>query len=115
MPSDEDISRIARRFKVSRQVIWYKLLAIGLLSQDKYREKLRIWEEEARKQSKKRRGGKTIPAKRCVQRRGPKFTSLVLDARERDVITYSDVADYLGIRLQYLEEVQSHLGKVTGG
>ena len=56
-----------------------------------------------------RRGGPT-PAKRCVQERGEFFAHLVLQAQARDVITYSDVADYLSIRVKHVDKVQALLG-----
>jgi hypothetical protein len=51
------------------------------------------------------------PARRCVQEKGPRFTSLVLEAKDRELITYSDVADYLSIRMKHLDKVQSLLGE----
>jgi Zn-dependent peptidase ImmA (M78 family)/transcriptional regulator with XRE-family HTH domain len=46
------------------------------------------------------------PPRKCVQENGVPFVSLVLESYKKDKITYSDVADYLGIRLKHLPKVE---------
>jgi hypothetical protein len=36
---------------------------------------------------------------------------LVLGARERDLITYRDVADYLSLRVQHFDAVEAMVGE----
>jgi Zn-dependent peptidase ImmA (M78 family)/DNA-binding transcriptional regulator YiaG len=108
--SDEAIDQIAKEFKVSKQVIWRRMQLTGLISLKKYQTKLEVWEKEAAEKGWKGRRKSSFgipPAKRCIQEKGPRFTSLILEAKDRDLITYSDVADYLSIRVKHLEKVQS--------
>ena len=105
------LSQIAMHFKVSREVILRRMEVTGLISRELYRNKLREWESQ--REAIGRKGGffGITRARRCVQEKGPLFISLVLEARERDLITYSDVADYLSIRMKHLDKVQSFLGE----
>jgi len=108
--SDEAIDQIAKKFKVSKQVIWRRMQLTGLIPLKKYQTKLEVWEKEAAEKELKERRKSSFgipPAKRCIQEKGPQFTSLILEAKDRDLITYSDVADYLSIRVKHLEKVQS--------
>jgi len=47
--------------------------------------------------------------KRRITENGRFFTSITLAAKERDSITYSDLADYLAIDLKYLDKVEALL------
>jgi hypothetical protein len=47
--------------------------------------------------------------KRCITENGRLFTAITLAAKERDSITYSDLADYLAIDLKYLDKVEALL------
>jgi len=105
--SDEAIDQIAKQFKVSKQVIWRRMQLTGLIPLKKYQTKLEVWEKEAAQKGWRKPSFGIPPAKRCIQEKGPRFTSLILEANDRDLITYSDVADYLSIRVKHLEKVQS--------
>lgn len=53
-----------------------------------------------------KRGGGPSPSTKCIQENGVPFVSLVLESYKKDKITYSDVADYLSIRLKHLPKVE---------
>jgi Zn-dependent peptidase ImmA (M78 family)/DNA-binding XRE family transcriptional regulator len=106
--SDIQLERIAARYRVSKQVIWRRMRIIGLISPTRYQTKLKTWEEEeSRKPLRKKPSFGVHPARRSVLQRGPFFTSLVLEARDRDLITHSDVSDYLSIQVKHLDKVRS--------
>ena len=63
----------------------------------------------ARTRKAKQKGGPVSPAKRCLAENGASFSSMVLEARNRGVITYADVSDFLDVRLKYLPEIESAL------
>ncbi len=112
---DDCLSDIAQRFKVSRQVTLRRLLFCGLISRDQYMRKLEELHSQLRqiladKKSRKPSFG-LRPSKRCVVENGRLFSSLVMDAKEREYITYNDLADYLSINLKHLGEVQALLQK----
>jgi hypothetical protein len=178
--SDNTLGKIARDFKVSREVILRRLVILGLASQAFYQKKRAEWEVEAKvakeeeKQTylfrlerkfrqnlidefvsdelieafenknlslssdalitqiddmhwileddnntykiegtgtlldiyKLKKGGGPPPPRKCIQENGVPFVSLVLESYAKEKITYSDVADYLGIRLKHLPKVE---------
>lgn len=53
-----------------------------------------------------KKGGGPPPPRKCIQENGVPFVSLVLESYAKEKITYSDVADYLGIRLKHLPKVE---------
>jgi Zn-dependent peptidase ImmA (M78 family)/transcriptional regulator with XRE-family HTH domain len=52
------------------------------------------------------KSGGPSPPRKCIQENGVPFVSLVLESYKKDKITYSDIADYLGIRLKHLTKVE---------
>lgn len=105
---DEDILAIAARFRVSRFVVWRRMLETHLLPTDAYWERVRRWQAEPPPVRPRRRGGPR-PANRCVQERGRRFASLVLEARNREVITHRDAMDYLSVAPQHIGKVEALL------
>ena len=93
------------RFRVSQQVVLRRLLDVGLVSKPSFQRAMKrlLSQQPARKAG----GGRIEPAKKCLAENGHLFTSLVLEGRARGMINFSDVADYLGLRLKYLREVES--------
>jgi Zn-dependent peptidase ImmA (M78 family)/transcriptional regulator with XRE-family HTH domain len=106
--ADSCLNEIARRFKVSRQVVLRRLLICGFISRQRYMDKL---EELLAHERRQRPGFGLRPSKRCVLENGKLFASLVLEARERELITHSDLADYLSINLKHMGEVEALLRK----
>lgn len=102
---DYCIDRIAGRFKVSRQVVLRRMLISELILKHQYESKLEEWETRLKPKPKKR-VFVSPPPKRCMLENGHLFVSLALGAREREVITYSDLADYLSINLKHLDKVE---------
>jgi len=100
---EEDLQRMAREFKVSREVILRRLLTLGRTTERFYQQKHREWELPPRRQ----KGGRRVPSKQCVRQNGVPFTSLVLESARREKITYRDVSDYLSIGLKHLAAVES--------
>jgi Zn-dependent peptidase ImmA (M78 family) len=99
---------IANHFKVSSQVILRRLLVCEFITSSQYQVKSD--ELELQKKAPKRGSGfgMAIP-KRCISENGRLFTAIALAAKERDSITYSDLADYLAIDLKYLDKVEALL------
>jgi Zn-dependent peptidase ImmA (M78 family) len=107
--ADTDLEQLAARFKVSKQVVWRRLQVCGLISTARYQAKLHRWQRQLPGAPRKKPSFGVSPARRCVGQKGRLFTSAVLEAKERDLITYSDVADYLSVRVKHLDGVQGLL------
>ena len=103
---DDEVAGIANRFKVSKYVIWRRLAELGPIGPEAYWGRLDKWAAEP-KPSLVRRGRARTPPERCVAERGRRFTSLVLEAKDRDIITYSDMSDFLSLRLRHLGRLES--------
>ena len=99
---------IANHFRVSVQVILRRLLICGHISRPQYQSKLEELEVQRRPPKRKRGFGMATP-KRCITENGRFFTAMTLAAKERDSITYSDIADYLAIDLKHLDKVEALL------
>ena len=112
--ADAGLEELAAWFKVSKQVVWRRLQVCGLISTARYQAKLHSWEHQVRVSRKKPSFG-VSPARRCVGQKGRPFASMVLEAKERDLITYSDVADYLSVRVKHLDSVQGLLREQQNG
>jgi len=103
---DSYLDEIAELFKVSRPVILRRMLICELISKPQYERKL----ADIQYQRKRREGGFGVPAaKRCILENGSLFTSLVLDAKNRELINYSNLADYLSINLKHLGKLEALL------
>jgi len=101
------LGQVAREFKVSEQVALWRLAERGMVPKQQFQTAM---ERLAAKATRiKKRGGAVAPAKRCVAENGALFTSLVLEAKGRGLVTYSDVANYLDVRLKHLSEIESSL------
>jgi Zn-dependent peptidase ImmA (M78 family)/DNA-binding XRE family transcriptional regulator len=105
--SDDELNKLAKYFKVSKEVILRRLLILGLVDLKFYNEKREEWKLQTQGLlEKKKKGGRANPPKRCIQEIGGVLVSLILDSYRKDIITYSDVADYLFIRTKYIPKVE---------
>ncbi len=110
--TDLEISTIARHFSVSAEVIVRRLLTLGLTTLQFYEQKrssFGLAYEEYRRSLKKSKGGPPF-FRRVLRANGHAFTGLVLSAYDEDLITGSDVAEYLGARLKHLRDLRQVVG-----
>jgi len=106
--SAEDIPELAadlsRKFKVSQEVVVRRLMTLKLISEKQFFEQV---ERFAAQPKRKQKGGFVSPASATLRNCGRRYTRLVLEGRERGIISYRDVADFLSVRLKHLEEIGS--------
>ena len=103
--SSELLSKVSQRLKVSRQAILIRMLGSQLISKKRYQDE--IANLQLTRRESKQAGFALPPPRRCLQEKGRRFVSLVVESNQRELITYSEVADYLSIRLKHLEKVQA--------
>lgn len=109
------IAALAESFAVSREVILRRLLILGRTTEkfyDRRREEYLAHyarlAEQARERAREQEG--YAPVFRIALRdNGRRYTSLILDAFERERITAADVSDYLGVRLKHLDLIAGAL------
>ncbi|MBI4339260.1 MAG: ImmA/IrrE family metallo-endopeptidase [Chloroflexi bacterium] len=110
------LRRLASSFKVSQQVILFRLWHMNLLPEGRFwqefnrvKEEGRLAEQEAA-QKKKSNGGPS-PAIEAIHQRGRMFTRMVLDGLDREMIGNTDAISYLGIRLKHLEKLRAEASR----
>lgn len=99
---DVHLEQIAKRYKVSKEVVLRRMLIFGFIDKNLYQFKKKEWGE---KEWIVKKGGKNKPDRRCVQEKGKNYISLVLEAHKEKKITFRDVADYLTIKTKYISKV----------
>lgn len=104
--SDKILKELAKNFKVSQEVVLRRLVMLDKASLDFYKRKREEWQGKEWQKG----WGRKNPPKKCIVENGIPFVSLVLDANRQGKITYSDIADYLAIRLRYLPEIEQLIG-----
>jgi len=107
---EKAVDCLSARFKVSKQVVLFRLLALGTIPNQVFTHKmdaLRSQEAPAGRGS----SGWAPSARRCLSRHGVLFTSLVFNAYRRQLITRSTVCEYLGVRVKHLDAVEEMVGR----
>jgi Zn-dependent peptidase ImmA (M78 family) len=109
---DEIVSSIGARYKVSREVTVRRLVTAGLATREFYARKRAQYLAEQRRR-KEQEADKAVPEKggrRAAARLGLPYGRLVLSSYYQDLITLSDVTNYLGMKLSYLPDFESAMG-----
>ncbi len=112
--SDDTLASASRSFRVSREVIARRLVTLGMASLAFYRRKRQQYGEEAKPQE----GGFMKQSVKALRAVGKPFARIALDAYDREAISGSQLAEYLGVRLKHLAEIERALeGRniLTGG
>jgi Zn-dependent peptidase ImmA (M78 family) len=108
--SPSELSRLGRRFAgASEEAILLRLLRLGMTTQAFYEERRAALEAQYAAQRAREQEGFVPPHRMSLAALGPTFTRLVLEGFERERITASDVADFLGMRLTHLQDVQQEM------
>jgi hypothetical protein len=84
------------------------LVSLNKASARLYREKRKLWQQRPWFKPPQGVGGPPIEVK-IASSIGKPFLSLVLDGYQRNVVSSSDVSDFLGVQLKYLERVARQL------
>jgi Zn-dependent peptidase ImmA (M78 family)/DNA-binding XRE family transcriptional regulator len=109
---DEEISDLANRYWVSQEVILRRLVITGKVSEDFYKKKRLEYLDsyiEQRKQEKERmkeNSGHPPHFRMVMRKNGLRYTRIVLNAYYDDLITASEVSDYLDTKLKHLTAIE---------
>jgi Zn-dependent peptidase ImmA (M78 family) len=106
MSGDEpSLLRFADIIKVSPEAILRRLVSLRKVSSKMYDEKRRKWQKRPWFPARKTKGGPPVEV-RIVANAGKPFVSLVLEGYRRSKVSSTDVSDYLGVQLKYLDRVK---------
>lgn len=100
--SDEELSSLSSRYSVSPEVILRRLLTLEKTTEDFYQFKKREWAKSAKTSS----GFAPVPL-RAVAAAGKTFVRLVLDSYHQNKISSTDAAQYLGVKLKHLTNIEN--------
>jgi Zn-dependent peptidase ImmA (M78 family) len=106
--SDDDLYRLSRQFRVSREVVLRRLLILGKADQEFYqtrRDEYLALPTRARD----KRPAPIPPPIMIVRDSGKPFARMVLDAYHADAISAASLADYLGTQLKHLPAIEKRL------
>lgn len=108
---EQELRHLASLFKVSQYVVLFRFRHLGLMSESQFWDEYNRVRQEAteaveQQAKKKEKTGGPSPARQAVEERGRLFTRLILDGLEREMLSYTEAIDYLGVRLKHLDKMR---------
>lgn len=105
--TDAELRSIASDFGVSDDAMLYRLVKLTLATTDEYLQARKRWELAALAARDDNADGFGERAhERVLRTQGRPYVQMVLGALHRDEITASDVADYLDVKLDHLQDLE---------
>jgi len=99
---DEELQELADKYSVSREVILRRLLLFKKATIDFYKKK----RSEYLKMEQRRASGFAPFHRLVVRDNGPSYIRLILNAYRQELITASNLSDYLGTKLKHLYNIE---------
>jgi Zn-dependent peptidase ImmA (M78 family) len=113
VPDDDTLDALARRFHVSRGVVWYRLRDVGMIAADVFAAK---WDEWADFYPPPPTGGGGMTtAERVVTTYGSNLPQLLLAAAKRNIVTRADVGQYLRVGVRHLGDIEAEAASRAAG
>jgi Zn-dependent peptidase ImmA (M78 family)/DNA-binding XRE family transcriptional regulator len=104
---DNIISTLAKRYKVSREVILRRLLILGKTTYDFYEAKRAQYLADGKFAKPK---DLKIPIHiKILARTGPSYARLILTSFSQDKITASEASSYLGLKLNHIPKLEAEI------
>ncbi len=101
--TDAVVAQAASTFRTSREVIWRRLLTLGRISQSVYRETRAELHASAVAKARSTGHGPP-PAVLAVSDLDRPLVRPVVEGYHQEILTGSDVADYLGVRWKHIPQ-----------
>ncbi|MDH4129555.1 MAG: ImmA/IrrE family metallo-endopeptidase [Spirochaetota bacterium] len=98
---DIQVFNLSKSFKVSQEVVLRRMLHVKLIDYQLFNQKLQSLSAKSSVT-----GGRISQPKKCIRDNGKPFVNLVLDAYRDQRITYSDVSDFLNVKLKHIGEIE---------
>jgi Zn-dependent peptidase ImmA (M78 family) len=109
-----ELTALGRRFAgASEEAILLRLLGMGLTTQAAYDQRREDLRTQYAAQRARPQEGFAPPHRISLAALGPTFTRLVLEGFDREKISASDVADFLGMRLKHLGDVRHEMRRAS--
>lgn len=106
---ESSLEKLKSIFKVSKNVLLRKCLSLELINKLSYEQKVKEWEKMYEREERKK--SKFVPAitpgLRAINNNSRKFVDIVLHARGLGKITLDKAADYLGVSIKSVSEIEN--------
>lgn len=109
MWDDHEISLLASRFSVSREVILRRLLILGKTTREFYSQKRKEYHAIYSGRAKDKSEGGPKYFRIVIRNNGMAYTRLVMEAYYQEAITLSNVAGYLGAKISHLDSIEQEV------
>lgn len=109
--SVSDVRKLAKRYHVSLEVIYRKLLDKGLLSQEQYNQKKLEYEFEGTVKKKSKGSGGNYYATQSAYL-GSKFSNLAFENFYKKRISKEELSRYLKVKIANLDNFEAQLGDI---
>jgi Zn-dependent peptidase ImmA (M78 family)/DNA-binding XRE family transcriptional regulator len=108
--TDDELSSIAHKYNISREVVLRRLLVLGKTTSSFYSKKAEEFRMEfLRMKTKNEKPGFALPHTLALSHSGSFFANLVLESYYKERITASDVSEYLDVKLRHLTKIEEVL------
>jgi Zn-dependent peptidase ImmA (M78 family) len=108
---NDTIWSLARRYKVSREVILRRLLILGKTTTDFYLEKREEYQAPPVSRNKGKKEIRIPFHIKVLARTGRPYAQLILTSFNREKITSSDLSSYLGIKLNHVAKLEAEISQ----
>lgn len=105
---DHEVEVLARRYWMSREAMMRRLTLVGAATNAEYERYRAVLASAPKKPTK---GGFVSPSTKSLRNLGFFFTSLAVGAYREEVITGSDLADHLELKLKHLPKIEDALAR----
>jgi Zn-dependent peptidase ImmA (M78 family)/transcriptional regulator with XRE-family HTH domain len=96
-PSDICVNRLSKRYSVSREVIFRRMMEMGTITREQYQQRTSEWIKETKRNKASRSGGDFYRTR--ISYLGSTYLDLVFSNYYRNEITQVEMADYVGARV----------------
>ncbi len=107
--STEEVSRLARRYRVSPVAFMTRLATLNRVSWAFYGEWRLEWEKKWENRPKSKQTGGPSRTDTILSRVGPTYASLIMDSLARDLITPLAASDALDLKVHHFDSLKSAL------
>lgn len=104
--TDDELGELSRKYKVSLEVVLRRLLTLELTTDVYYDSFRRRQLEKFRDMEVKPKKGFVEPYRKPILASGKTFVRIVLDAFGREIITSSDVSEFLDVKMKHLSDIE---------
>lgn len=100
--SEENLSKLSKRYNVSKEVILRRLLNMELISNDDYSSRVEIW--KLRRKTKRSTGGDYYKTQGAYL--GERYLSLAFSKYYQKKISWDELSGYLGVKTKNLRKME---------